>query len=86
MVFASKLVAEPLGLAEGEEYIQIESSFDLDSSLRRLAKGDLDASGLIKRSYDKLKRYDWRSTAQVLREIYINASGDCAKTAWVDRG
>ena len=70
LVFASRLVAEPLGLVEGEEYIRIESSSDLDDQLKAVASGKVRVSEITKRASERLKEYSWNMTGEQLRKIY----------------
>ena len=74
LVFASKLVAEPLGLVEGEEYIRIESSSDLDDQLKAVACGEVRVSEITRRSSERLKVYSWDMTGRLLRDIYQGIS------------
>lgn len=74
LVFASKLVAEPLGLVEGEEYIRIENSSDLDDQLTAVASGEVRVSEITRMSFERLKAYSWDMTGELLREVYMRFS------------
>lgn len=76
LVFASRLVAEPLGLVEGQEYICIESSTDLDVQLKAMVSGEVRASEMTRKSSERLEKYSWQRTGKQLKEIYTKGSGD----------
>ena len=76
LVLASKLVAEPLGLVEGQEYIRIESSSDLDNQLKAIVSGEVRADEMTRRCSERLNTYSWNRTGQLLRKIYEEGSSD----------
>ena len=70
LVIATKRVADPLGLKEGEEYIRAEEAVEFAKVLDSVHMGAYDIEKIKRAAVKRVEAFRWSSTVDLLLNIY----------------